>query len=68
MELLSQGADVSLSADDGNGALHFAAMNDRKGIIEILLRCGADPSVPNKIGLLPVEYSKQPEVVELFLR
>ena len=68
MELLSQGADLSIPSSDGNNALHFAALNERKGIVEILLRSGADPSVPNHAGLLPIELSKTTEVSELFLR
>ena len=48
--------------------MHFAAINDRKGIVEILLRSGADPSIPNSSGTLPVELSKSPAVQELFLR
>jgi hypothetical protein len=48
--------------------LHYAAINDRKGIVEILLRSGADPSIPNRAGILPVELAKTPAVRELFLR
>jgi hypothetical protein len=68
VELLSQGADIAIPSSDGNNALHFAALNERKGIVEILLRSGADPSVPNHLGLLPIELSQSPEVSELFLR
>lgn len=68
VELLSQGADISTYSADGNNCLHFAAINDRKGIVEILLRSGADPSIPNKTGILPVELTKAPSVRELFLR
>ncbi|KAJ1437210.1 hypothetical protein B484DRAFT_315111, partial [Ochromonadaceae sp. CCMP2298] len=57
VELLSQGADVAVQATNGNNCLHFAAINDRKGIVEILLRSGADPSIPNGNGLLPVELA-----------
>jgi len=47
VELLSLSADVNIiDAVNGNNALHFAAQNERKGIIEILLRSGADPSIP----------------------
>lgn len=53
---------------DGNNCLHYAAINDRKGIVEILLRSGADPSIPNRAGILPVELAKTPAVRELFLR
>jgi len=56
VDLLSRGADVGAmctSADSsmaGSRALHFAAMNDRKQVVEVLLRSGADPSVPNDAG------------------
>ena len=53
---------------DGSNCLHYAAINDRKGIVEILLRSGADPSIPNRAGILPVELAKTPAVRELFLR
>ena len=36
--------------------------------MEILLRSGADPSIPNKAGILPVELSNDGSVRELFLR
>lgn len=68
MELLSQDADVAAYSNDGNNSLHFAAVNDRKGIVEVLLRSGADPSIPNKAGMLPVELAKTAPVKELFLR
>ena len=66
--MLSRGTDLSIPSADGNNALHFAALNNRKGIIEILLRSGADPSVPNHAGLLPIELTKARDVKELFLR
>lgn len=67
-ELLSRGTDLTVPSADGNNALHFAAINNRKGIIEILLRSGADPSVPNHAGMLPIELTKSKDVKELFLR
>lgn len=68
VELLSLGSDISAFSADGNNCLHYAAINDRKGIVEILLRSGADPSIPNSSGTLPVELSKTHAVKELFLR
>lgn len=67
-ELLSMDADISILGLNGNNALHFAALNERKGIIEILIRSGADLSVPNHCGLLPVDLCKSPAVADLFLR
>jgi hypothetical protein len=68
VELLSMDADIAVLGINGNNALHFAALNERKGIIEILIRSGADLSVPNQCGLLPVELCKTAAVAELFLR
>lgn len=62
------GADIATFSKDGNNCLHFAAINDRKGIVEILLRSGADPSIPNQGGILSVELSRHAAVKELFLR
>lgn len=68
MELLSQGANVSALDKDQNSSLHLAALNNNKGVVEVLLRSGADPSVPNGNGLLPVELAQNRFVRELFLR
>lgn len=68
VELLSQGANVSALDKDQNSSLHLAALNNNKGVVEVLLRSGADPSVPNGNGLLPVELAQNRFVRELFLR
>lgn len=58
IELLSQGADITVcSATSKNTPLHFASMNNFKAIVEVLLRSGADPSVPNADGLIPAEIT-----------
>lgn len=54
--------------NNGNNGLHFAAKNEHRGVIEVLLRSGAEPSIPNHDGLLPVELSQNPVVKDLFLR
>jgi serine/threonine protein phosphatase PrpC/ankyrin repeat protein len=68
VELISRGAEVSLPASSGSTALHFAAINNRRGIIEILLRSGADPSYPNVEGLLASEFCSDIEIRELLSR
>ncbi len=68
MELFLQGADISATDKNGNSCLHFAAQNEHRIAVEVLLRYGADPSIPNEAGLLPVEVTKNPAVAELFLR
>lgn len=68
MELLTQGADYTAIDALGNSCLHLAALNEHKSVIEILLRCGADPSIPNHAGTLAIEMARSPVVGELFLR
>lgn len=67
-----------------NHPLHFAALNNHKGefnfrlesfsliscigIVEILLRSGADPSVPNAHGMIPAELTSEPMIRQLLLR
>jgi hypothetical protein len=48
--------------------LHFAAVNNRKGIIEVLLRSGADPSIPNESGLLASELTSKADIRLLLSR
>ena len=73
VELLSRGADVGIlstyaSRDmSGSRALHFAAINDRKYIVEVLLRSGADPSLPNDAGQIPYELATDVHVKKLLL-
>jgi len=68
IELLSQGADVTVcSSTSKNTPLHFASMNNCKAIVEILLRSGADPSVPNADGLIPAELTTQPSIREALM-
>lgn len=68
VELLVQSADVELPSSNNDRPLHLAASNNRKGIVEILMRCGADPSVPNGSGLLPVELTSDPLIKNLLLK
>ena len=36
--------------------------------MEVLLKYGADPSIPNNSGLVPVEMTRNPYITELFMR
>eukprot|EP00606_Chrysophyceae_sp_TOSAG23-5_P000495 GSChrysophyteH2.ASY1.ANO1.909.1 assembled CDS len=70
VELLSRGADVDVvsSAQKFRGykPLHFAAMHNCKHVVEILMRSGADPSLPNESGQIPCELC-QSEVIRNIL-
>ena len=59
---------MNVKSANGNLPIHFASMNDRKGIIEILLRSGSDPSTPNNAGLIPAELCSLQEVRNILLR
>lgn len=68
LELISLGAEVSLPASSGSTALHFAAVNNRKAVVEVLLRSGADPSTPNCGGFIAGELCNDTEVRALLVR
>jgi Ankyrin repeat len=60
--LISRGVEINLPASSGSTALHFAATNNRKGIIEVLLLSGADPSIPNESGHLASELTSDKDI------
>mmetsp|Transcript_3174 Transcript_3174/g.4913 ORF Transcript_3174/g.4913 Transcript_3174/m.4913 type:complete len:1196 (+) Transcript_3174:43-3630(+) len=69
VEMISQGADVcKVSTPSENSPLHYAALNGHKGIVEILIRSGADPSIPNSSGLIPAELTENTQIKALLLR
>lgn len=49
-ELLRSGADVNAAQGDGMSALHWAAMNDRPDIIDVLLYAGANLESTTRLG------------------
>jgi ankyrin repeat protein len=56
--LVKQGADVNARDNDGETALHGAAKYDAR-FVALLLRLGADPSIRDKSGRLPIDWSRQ---------
>lgn len=68
MELIIMGADVNILSACGNRPLHFAAMHNSAAVVEILLRCGADASLPNAQGLLAAELTELASIHHLLLR
>lgn len=48
--LLQQGADPNAAQSDGLTGLHWAALNDKLGIVEILLYAGATVSPITRVG------------------
>lgn len=51
-----------------NHPLHFASRNGHKSVVEILLRSGADPSIPNSHGLIPAELTNDKNISALLMR
>jgi ankyrin repeat protein len=48
-----------LADNNGNTLLHIASQNDQLKIAKLLLQYGADPSVCNHQGYLPVYFAKK---------
>ena len=55
--LLDAGANVFHVADDGNTALHAAAMDNQPAVIELLAERGAPVNVKNKNGQTPLSLT-----------
>lgn len=43
------------SGDDKNAAIHYAAKNKIKEIYDVLVSHEADPTIPNKSGMRPID-------------
>ena len=65
--LIGAGADVNENSGIGETALHFAALFDRKEIVEVLLKEGAKVNAVNKGGKTPLDYAKSQDVVKALL-
>ncbi|KAM7537083.1 hypothetical protein Aperf_G00000075049 [Anoplocephala perfoliata] len=59
-EHLRPGADFR-----GCTALHYAVLVDDESLVEILLDSGADPTIRNELGFLPIHYCKSPSIAKL---
>jgi ankyrin repeat protein len=55
--LLRQGVGVDSAAPDGSTALQRALLQEHTSSVQLLLEAGADPSRPNRYGVLPLHIS-----------
>ena len=56
-ELIQKGAKVTATNDDGNTALHLAAIRGFSDVAKELLRWGANPHTENKQLKTPLEIA-----------
>jgi len=52
-----RGAKVQVQSSTGCTPLHYAAVNGHVNVIDVLLRYGADPSIPNHSGEIPYDMA-----------
>lgn len=63
--LLAAGAKVQTKDFVGNTALHLAALEGRKDVIDLLLANGADKQVQNAEGKKPADLADNPDIKAL---
>lgn len=69
--LLSKGADVNATNNQGKTALHLALMDRNEGIAAILLKNGADVNIRDESGWTSLYYAVKnrcDSVIDLFLK
>lgn len=64
--LLEYGATSDVADEDGNTALHFAAIRGTAKVAKFLIDLGADPYRQNNAGNIPVEEVTKDDVIQCF--
>jgi len=67
LESISQD-EIDQIEPNGSTALHAASYHGHAHIVRLLLKRGADRSIPNKFQYLPFDEASNDEIKELFLR
>ena len=57
--LLSRGADVNAVDNEQHSALHWAIVCGELEALDLLHKAGANPSIPDNHGALPIHYAVQ---------
>lgn len=68
MELLARDVDINKPTRDGDYSLHIAVVNNKKAVVEILLRSGVDPGIVNKDGKVAAELTTNNEIRQVLHR
>ena len=55
--LLQKKVDVNVAEADGTTALHWAIRNDDAGLVDRLIRAGANPKAENRYGVTPISLA-----------
>jgi ankyrin repeat protein len=56
-ELLKRGAQVDVQDQEGDAAMHGAALNGNVNLLRLLLEKGANPNIRNKVGGTPLMWA-----------
>ena len=59
LQLLQANANVHAVNNNGRTALHFAALNGRARVAEVLLQANASTTTVAKDGFTPVQYAER---------
>ncbi len=54
--------------EQGNAPLHMACKGGHLGVVELLLKAGADPCEANKSGVCPLHHVDEPKIVEMLCK
>nr|MBX2870708.1 alpha/beta fold hydrolase [Saprospiraceae bacterium] len=57
--LIAQGAELNATNRSGFTALHHAVENNALEAVKLLLQAGADKTIPNKRGVIPLQTARQ---------
>lgn len=67
-KLIASGENINEQDEEGNTYLHYCAMSNISGIVEVLCRAGADIHLKNKQGKAPVDIAWENDMLAVILK